>query len=55
MHEGVVLVFIETDSGIVLLSRDQLKELVHRDLAGMDLVTQLLAGRRADAAAEDAA
>lgn len=55
MHEGVVLVFIETEGGIVLLSRDQLKELVRRDLAGMDLVTQLLAGRRVDAAAEDAA
>lgn len=55
MREGSVLVFVETHRGIVLLSRKQLRDLVREDLAGADLVAQLLAERRANAAAEDAA
>jgi len=55
MREGTVLVLLETDSGVVLLTREQLKHLVRKDLAGGDLVEQLLAERRANALAEDVA
>ncbi len=43
---------IETADGIVLLTRDQLKRMVRRDLAGPDLVAELLADRRRAAADE---
>jgi hypothetical protein len=39
----------------VLLTRPQLQELVRADLVGLDLVGELLAERRAEAAADDAA
>jgi AbrB family looped-hinge helix DNA binding protein len=52
--EGSVLVLLETPTGIVLLTREQLKRRVREDLAGLDLVGELLAERRANAAAEDA-
>jgi len=45
---------IESPDGIVLLTRDQLKRMVRRDLAGLDLVADLLADRRRVAADEDA-
>lgn len=51
--EGTVLVMLETPDGLVLLTRDQLRERVRADLAGVDLVSELLADRRAAAAAED--
>jgi hypothetical protein len=38
----------------VLLTRSQLQELVRADLAGLDLVGELLADRRAEAVADDA-
>jgi hypothetical protein len=53
--EGTVLVLLETAGGLVLLTRDQLRDRVRAELAGADLVTELLAERRANAAAEDAA
>ena len=53
--EGTVLVLLETPTGMVLLTREQLRQRVRDDLAGSDLVTQLLAERRKAAAAEDAA
>lgn len=52
---GTVLVLLETPTGLVLLTREQLGERVRADLAGTDLVAELLAERRANAAAEDAA
>jgi bifunctional DNA-binding transcriptional regulator/antitoxin component of YhaV-PrlF toxin-antitoxin module len=52
---GQTLVLLETSRGVVLLSREQLKELVRADLAGLDLVDELLADRRSQAAADDAA
>lgn len=55
MREGAVLVLLETELGVILLSREQLKSLVRADLAGADLVAQLLAERRANALGEDAA
>jgi bifunctional DNA-binding transcriptional regulator/antitoxin component of YhaV-PrlF toxin-antitoxin module len=53
--EGAPLVLLETPGGLVLLSRSQLQRLVRADLTGLDLVGELLAGRRAEAAAEDVA
>lgn len=53
--EGTVLVLLETPEGLVLLTRDQLRDRVRADLAGAELVAELLAERRAAAAAEDAA
>ena len=55
LAEGTLLVLLETPKGLVLLTRSQLQELVQADLAGLDLVGELLAERRAEAAAEDAA
>ena len=51
---GTVLCLFETPGGLVLLKRDQLRERVRADLAGLDLVSELLAERRAAAKAEDA-
>jgi bifunctional DNA-binding transcriptional regulator/antitoxin component of YhaV-PrlF toxin-antitoxin module len=51
--QGTVLIMLETDTGVVLMTRDQLHEHVRRDLAGVDLVGELLAERRAAAAKED--
>ena len=55
LAEGTVLVLLETPTGLVLLTRPQLQELVRADLAGLDLVAELLAERRTEAAADDAA
>lgn len=49
------MVLLETARGIVLLTREQLKELVRADLSGLDLVDELLSERRRDAAVEDVA
>lgn len=55
LGEGTPLILLEAPAGLVLLTRAQLQELVRADLAGLDLVGELLAERRAEAAAEDAA
>jgi len=55
LTEGTTLVMLETPGGLVLLTREQLRSRVRADLAGLDLVGELLAGRRAEAAEEDAA
>ena len=55
LSEGVALILLEAPRGLVLLTRSQLQELVRADLAGLDLVGELLAERRAESAAEDAA
>jgi bifunctional DNA-binding transcriptional regulator/antitoxin component of YhaV-PrlF toxin-antitoxin module len=52
---GTPVTLVESKDGIVLLTREQLKRLVRRDLAGVDLVADLLAERRQAAAVEDAA
>ncbi len=51
---GTPLVMLETPTGLVLLTREQLRARVREDLADVDLVAELLAGRREDAATEDA-
>lgn len=53
LETGSELVVIETPGGIALLTREQLRTRVCNDLAGADLVTDLLAERREAAAAED--
>ena len=54
LSEGSVLILLETPGALVLLTRSQLQELVRADLAGLDLVGELLADRRAEAVADDA-
>lgn len=50
---GTQLTVIDTPDGLVLLNRSQLQRMVRADLADFDLVGDLLAERRASAAAED--
>lgn len=53
--EGTPVILFETPSGLALFTRAQLRDRVRGELAGLDLVGELLAERRAEAAAEDAA
>lgn len=53
LEEGTALVAMSTPSGIVLMTQEQLKARVRAELAGTDLVDDLLAERRAAAAVED--
>jgi AbrB family looped-hinge helix DNA binding protein len=55
LAEGTPLILLDAPDGLVLLTREQLQRLVRADLAGLDLVGELLAERRAEAAGEDAA
>ena len=55
LEPGTPLVLLETPSGLVLLTRQQLRDRVRAELAGLDLVSELLAERRAAASVEDAA
>lgn len=54
LAEGTRLVLVETPTGLVLMTREQLRERVRAELTGLDLVGELLADRRAQAATEDA-
>jgi AbrB family looped-hinge helix DNA binding protein len=55
LHPGSPLIMFDTPQGIVMATRDQAKQLVRDKLRGLDLVSELLADRRRQAAAEDAA
>jgi AbrB family looped-hinge helix DNA binding protein len=55
LEAGTPLVLIETDLGVVLATREQLKTLVRSQLQGLDLVAELLEDRRRQAAADDLA
>ena len=55
LHEGRPIVLVETPHGLLLLTREQLRDLVREGLDGKDLVDSLLSDRRAAAAAEDRA
>ena len=46
LSEGTPLILMETSEGLVLLTRDQLRSRVRRELDGLDLVSELLADRR---------
>ena len=52
--EGTPLIVLETASGLVLMTREQLRDRVRADLTGLDLIGELLAERRNQAAHEDA-
>jgi bifunctional DNA-binding transcriptional regulator/antitoxin component of YhaV-PrlF toxin-antitoxin module len=46
LAQGTPVVMIDTPTGMVLLTRDQLKAMVRSELADVDLVAELLAERR---------
>lgn len=48
-----MLHLVDSDEGVLLLTRDQLRDRVRRSLAGTSLVDELLAERRLAAAEED--
>jgi AbrB family looped-hinge helix DNA binding protein len=52
-ESGTRLIVLETDEGVMLVTREQLHDRVRADLAGTDVVGELLAERRAESAAED--
>lgn len=54
LTEGRQLTFIQVDGGLLLVTREQLRDLVRRDLRGSRLVDDLLVERRANAASEEA-
>lgn len=53
LSPGTPLVLLETPEGLVLMTRRQLRSRVRKELAGLDLVGELLAGRRRAAERED--
>lgn len=53
IETGTRLVLVETDGGLVPLTREQLRDRVRRELSGTHLVEALLDGRRAAADSED--
>jgi len=53
--EGTPLIVVETASGLVLMTREQLRDRVRAELTGLDLIGELLAERRNQAANEDVA
>ncbi len=52
---GTPLLLLDSPSGVVLLTREQAKALLHQNLSELDLVGELITERRRQAAAEDAA
>jgi bifunctional DNA-binding transcriptional regulator/antitoxin component of YhaV-PrlF toxin-antitoxin module len=46
-HEGRRLHLLESDRGVVVMTREQLKDFVRRDLEGLSLLDELLTDRRA--------
>ena len=50
---GTQMVLVESPDGLALLTRQQLRDRVRRDLGGLDLVEELLEDRRRSAAIED--
>lgn len=53
LTEGTPLVLLETPAGLVLMTREQLRDRVREELTGLDLVSGLLADRRLHARRED--
>ncbi len=52
LEQGVPLVLVETGGGLVVLTRDRVRDLVRAQLAGDSLVDELVAERRLAAAAD---
>lgn len=53
LQPGSPLLLLETRRGVVLVTRDQARKMLRDDLEGVDIVAELLAERRAQAADED--
>jgi bifunctional DNA-binding transcriptional regulator/antitoxin component of YhaV-PrlF toxin-antitoxin module len=53
--EGKPLILVDSPRGVVFLTREQLKAIVRSDLSDLDMVGELLADRRRQAAGEDTA
>ncbi len=53
LDEGTTLVLLESDHGLVLITRDQLRARVATELAGSELVDDLAADRTQQSALED--
>ena len=53
LSPGTPLILLETPEGLVLMTRRQLRSRVREELAGLDLVAELLADRRRAAQEED--
>ena len=53
--EGKPLILVDSPRGVVFMTREQLKAMVRSELSDLDLVGELLAERRRQAAGEDAA
>lgn len=51
--QGTNLIFIETQSGAFLTSREQAKSLLRKQLAGESLVDELIAQRHHEALGDD--
>ena len=51
---GTPMILLETPEGLVLLTRKQLRARVRDELMGLDLVGELLTGRREASGREDA-
>lgn len=54
LRSGTPLVLVASERGVFVMTRDQARALVREQLAGADLVDELLAERRRQARAEDA-
>ena len=55
LSAGTNLLLLDTPSGVVLVTREQAKAIVRADLSTVDLVGELLADRRRQAASDDEA
>lgn len=55
IQAGTRLVLVDGEAGLVLMTREQLRDRVQRDLAGAGLVDALIAERRDAASREDVA
>jgi AbrB family looped-hinge helix DNA binding protein len=53
LRAGSPLILFDTPQGIVVATRDQVKQLMRSRLQGLDLVGELLAERRRQAADDD--
>ncbi len=54
LEPGTKLIMLDTPTGVVLATRDQIGAMVRADYAGLDLVTELIADRHKEALAENA-
>lgn len=53
LEAGTPMILVESPRGLVLATREQLKQLIREQLAGPSLVEELLAERRSAAASDD--